>query len=306
MSTARDSLPHWAAHARLERLREHVGDARKVYQTVLVASQHPPSQPFVGQLWWDWAEMEWLSGDQNAALRVIQRSVNIEGTGGMMILRVKRALDDTTCCAYEQWKDRQGWIKLRALIELLTSSQDGALAVFDSQTSVNDSSSARESMMVASLMLLYNHSVMLRSPTPPAVLRDRLQIAVDTYPDNSLVLGMFLEAEKGHGIWGRVRAQLGQNTTDGGPREKSISRRVTEVWVAGWEKGRWQSEIERTRSGLTAAAESERYVRLSCSACHGLTSFSERQEALFCGVSFWNLRLGSGSCKGRKSCSTEQ
>ncbi|KAG2755539.1 hypothetical protein P692DRAFT_20815112 [Suillus brevipes Sb2] len=259
LSTARDSLPHWAAHARLERLREHVDDARKVYQTVLVASQHPPSQPFVGQLWWDWAEMEWLSGDQNAALRVIQRSVNIEGTGGMMILRVKRALDDTIRCAYEQWKDRQGWIKLRALIELLTSSaQDGALATFDSQTSVNDSSSARERMMVASLMLLYNHSVMLRSPTPPAVLRDRLQIAVDTYPDNSLVLGMFLEAEKGHGIWGRVRAQLGQNTADGGPREKSISRRVTEVWVAGWEKGRWQSEIERTRSGLTAAAESER------------------------------------------------
>lgn len=258
LSTARDSLPHWAAHARLERLREHVDDARKVYQTVLVASQRPLSQPFVGQLWWDWAEMEWLSGDQNVALRVIQRSVNIEGTGGMMILRVKRALDDTIRCAHEQWKDREGWIKLRALIELLTSSsQDGALATFDSQLSV-DGSGPGECMMVASLILLYNHSVILRSPTPPAILRDRLQIAVDTYPDNSLVFGMFLEAEKGHGIWGRVRAQLGQSTADGGPREKSISRRVAEVWVAGWEKGRWQSEIERTRSGLTAAAESER------------------------------------------------
>ncbi|KAG2159723.1 NRDE-2, necessary for RNA interference-domain-containing protein [Suillus bovinus] len=257
--TARDSLPHWAAHARLERLREHVVDARKVYQTVLVASQHPRSQRFVGQLWWDWAEMEWLNGDQDAALCVIQRSVNIEGAGGMMILRVKRALDDTISCAHEQWKDQEGWIKLRALIELLTtSSQDGALTIFDSQPSINESGSPRESMMVASLILLYNHSVMLRSPTPPAVLRNRLQIAVNTYPDNSLVLGMFLEAEKGYGIWGRVRAQLGQNTADGGPREKSISRRIAEVWVAGWEKGRWQSEIERTRSGLSAAAESER------------------------------------------------
>ncbi|KAG2369454.1 NRDE-2, necessary for RNA interference-domain-containing protein [Suillus spraguei] len=259
LSTARDSLPHWATHARLERLREHVVDARKVYQTVLLASQHPSSQPFVGQLWWDWAEMEWLSGDKNAALRVIQRSVNIEGVGGMMILRVKRSLDDTISCAHEQWKDQEGWIKLRALIELLTSSsQDGALAIFDSQPSVNQSSGPRESMMVASLILLYNHSVMLRSPTPPAVLRDRLQVAVDTYPDDSLVLGMLLEAEKGHGIWGRVRAQLGQSMADGGPREKSISRRITEVWVAGWEKGRWQNEIERTRSGLTGAAESER------------------------------------------------
>ncbi|KAG1749866.1 NRDE-2, necessary for RNA interference-domain-containing protein [Suillus paluster] len=261
LSTARDSLPHWVAHARLERLREHVDDARKVYQTVLVASQHPPTQPFVGQLWRDWAEMEWLSGDQNAALRIIQRSVNIEGSGGMMILRVKRSLDDTINCPHEQWKDREAWISLRALVELLTSSsQDAALVIFDSQpaASVNESPGLRESMMVASLMLLYNHLVILRSPTPPAVLRDRLQIAIDTYPGNSLVLGMFLEAEKGHGIWGRVRAQLGQSTADGGPMEKNVSRRIAEVWVAGWEKGRWQSEIERTRSGLAAAAESER------------------------------------------------
>ncbi|KAG2154714.1 NRDE-2, necessary for RNA interference-domain-containing protein [Suillus clintonianus] len=261
LSTARDSLPHWAAHARLERLREHVDDARKVYQTVLVTSQHTPTQPFVGQLWWDWAEMEWLSGDENAALRVIQRSVKIEGTGGMMVLRVKRSLDDTISCTHEHWKDREAWIKLRALVELLSSSsQDAALAVLDSQpaASVNEKPGRRESIMVASLMLLYNYSVMLRRPTPTAVLRDRLQIAVDTYPDNSLVLGMFLEAEKGHGIWGRVRAQLGQSTADGGPREKSISRRIAEVWVAGWEKVRWQSEIERTRSGLAAAAESER------------------------------------------------
>ncbi|KAG2112427.1 cytochrome P450 [Suillus clintonianus] len=183
LSTARDSLPHWAAHARLERLREHVDDARKVYQTVPVTSQHTHTQPFVGQLWWDWAEMEWLSGNENAALRVIQRSVKIEGTGGMVVLRVKRSLDDTISCAHEQWKDQEAWIKLRAFVELLTSSsQDAALTVLDSQpaASVNENPGRRESMMVASLMLLYNHS-----------------IAVDTYLDNSLVLGMFLELRKG-------------------------------------------------------------------------------------------------------------
>jgi len=151
--------------------------------------------------------------------------------------------------------------KTASLARVLTSSsQDATLAIFDSQPAANDNESAgpRESMMVASLILLYNHSVILRSPTPPAGLRDRLQVAIDTYPSNSLVLGMFLEAEKGHGIWGRVRAQLGQSTFDGGTTEKSVSRRIAEVWVAGWETGRWQSEIERTRSGLAAAAESER------------------------------------------------
>jgi len=61
--------------------------------------------------------MEWLSGDQNAALRVIQHSVNIEGTGGMMILRVKRSLDDMINGTHERWKDREARIKLRALLE---------------------------------------------------------------------------------------------------------------------------------------------------------------------------------------------
>ena len=285
-------------------MRDHADDARKVYQTVLVTSQHPPTQPFVGQLWWDWAEMEWLSGDQNAALRVIQRSANIEGTGGMMILRVKRGLDDTISCADKHWKDREAWIKLRALLELLTSSQDAALATFDSQPVVSPGS--RESMMVASLMLLYNYAVILRSPTPPAVLRDRLQVAIDTYPSNSLVLGMFLEAEKGHGIWGRVRAQLGQSTIDGGVAEKTVSRRIAEVWVAGWEIGRWHSEMERTRSGLAAAAESERLVRSLCSCCCGLTLLSGRKEAQFCGGSFWSSKFALASSNGQRSCFTEQ
>ena len=205
--------------------------------------------------------MEWLSDGQNAALRVIQRSVSIEGTGGTMVLRLKRSLDDMVSYAHKQRKDREAWMKLRALLELLTSSsQDAALAIFDSQVAASDheSPSAREGIMVASLMLLYNHSVILRSPTPPSVLRERLQAAIDAYPNNSLVLGMFLEAEKGHGIWGRVRAQLGQTTINGGATEKSVSRRIAEVWVAGWETGRWESEIERTRNGLAAAAESER------------------------------------------------
>jgi hypothetical protein len=309
LSTARDSLPHWAAHARLERLRDHIDDARKVYQTVLVATQHPAIDPFVGQLWWDWAELEWLSGDQNAALRVMQRSVNIEGTGGMMVLRVKRSLDDTISCAHKQWKDREAWIKLRALLELLnSSSQDAALAIFDSQPAASDHESPglRESMMVASLMLLYNHSVILRSPTPPAVLRDRLQVAIGAFPSNSLVLGMFLEAEKGHGIWGRVRAQLGQTTLDGGATEKCISRRIAEVWVAGWETGRWQGEIERTRSGLAAAAESERSVLSMYSGYCVLTPLSGLKEVPFCGASSWNSKFASASSNGLRNCSTEQ
>ncbi|KIJ68583.1 hypothetical protein HYDPIDRAFT_24843 [Hydnomerulius pinastri MD-312] len=261
LSTARDSLPHWAIHAKLERLRGRIEDARKIYQTVLITTRHPPTKAFIGQLWWDWAEMEWLSSDQDVTLRLVMRSGNVDGSGGMMVLRAKRNLEDIINAAHGCWKDREAWVKLRALMELLTaSSPPAALAVFDSQPAggVDESTCARESLMVASLVMLYNHTISLHTPTPPAILRDRLQVAIETYPSNTIILGMFLEAEKGHGVWGRVRGQLGQGVTDGSGKEKDVARRVAEVWVAGWEKGRWEGEAERTRSGLTAAAETDR------------------------------------------------
>lgn len=258
LSLAPDSLPHWAAHARLERMRGRIEDTRKVYQTVLISKRYSPTQAFIGQLWWDWAELEWLNGDQDVALRVVMRSGNVDGTGGVMILRAKRNLEDIMNATHGLWEDREAWVKLRALIDLLTgSSLPAMLTIFDSQP-VGVGKTLGESMMVASLVMLYNHGVVLRSPTPPTLLRDRLQVAIRKFPSNTIVLGMFLEAEKGYGVWGRVRSQLGEGVADGGAREKGVSRRAAEVWVAGWERGRWEVEIERTRNGLVAAVEGER------------------------------------------------
>lgn len=258
MSHAPESLSHWAAHARLERMRGRIEDARKVYQTVLISTRHSPTQTFIGQLWWDWAELEWLNGDQDVTLRVVMRSGNVDGTGGMMILRAKRNLEDIMNATHGLWKDREAWVKLRALIDLLTgSSVTGMLTIFDSQPD-GAGKAVGESTAVASLVMLYNHGVVLRNPTAPSILRDRLQAAIRKYPSNTVVLGMFLEVEKGYGVWGRVRGQLGEGVADGDMKEKGVSRRAAEVWVAGWERGRWEGEIERTRNGLAAAVESER------------------------------------------------
>lgn len=238
-------------------MRGRIEDARKVYQTVLISTRHSPTQAFIGQLWWDWVELEWLNGDQDVALRVVMRSGNVDGTGGMMILRAKRNLEDIMNATHGLWKDREAWVKLRALIDLLTGpSLLAMLTVFDSQPV--GGKVPEESMMVASLAMLYNHGVVLHTPTPPMILRDRLQVAIQRYPSNTIVLGMFLEAEKGYGVWGRVRSQLGEGIMDGSANEKGISRRAAEVWVAGWERGRWEVEIERMRNGLAAMVEGER------------------------------------------------
>jgi len=246
-------------------MRGRIDDARKVYQTVLVASPPATVQTGASQVWWDWAEMEWLAGNPEDALQVVLRAGGVEGGGGVVILRAKRNLEAkfTVVEDMRRWKEREAWIKLRALLELLTTKEPaGTLAVFDSHLfgdgSMSNGSLPHESLMVSCLLMLYRHGMVLRNPTPPSVLRERVERAFEVYPSNSVVLGLFLEGEKGQGVWGRVRGILGE----GGGREKDVARRVEEVWIAGWESGRWEGEVERTRSGLAAAVENERYVLL--------------------------------------------
>jgi NRDE-2, necessary for RNA interference len=257
LSVHRDSLGHWNAHAQVERLRGRLDEARKIYQTILIVSRMGNIRPGESQMWWNWAEMEWLDGRDEQALKVIFSSVGMEASAtGVAILRTKRSLEAMITSAEfsPQWKGCEAWIKLRALLELLTSQDPtAALAILDE--SLEKGSCASESFMTAALILLYFHSVILKRPTPPFILRERAGTAVKVYPSNSIILGIFLEAEKGHGLWGRVRTTLGTNA--GGI--KDVARRAEEVWMAGWQEGRWQSEVERTRSGLATAVEHERY-----------------------------------------------
>ncbi|OCH96207.1 DUF1740-domain-containing protein [Obba rivulosa] len=256
LAMAPDSLRHWAAHARLQRHRGRIKDARKVYQTVLTSRLDRPGE---GQMWWDWAELEWLAGASDATLEVTLRAAGAQGSGGTAILRAKRSLEEASLPSGTDPKEREAWIKLRALLELLTASPGAAMVVFDDHLgAMKVGTPAHEGLTIASLALLYYHGTILRNPVPPALLRERAERAVEEYPSNTVILGMFLEAEKGQGIWGRVRAMLGENTTDGVAKEKDLPRRVLEVWVAGWEKSRWEAEQERTRSGLSAAAQADR------------------------------------------------
>lgn len=259
LAKAPDSLSHWAAHARLEIIRSKFNDARKVYQTVLGTTFQ--NRPGEATMWWDWAQMEWLARNEDAAREVMIRSSGVAGSGSIAIVRAKRQIETllTQKLPQSSCRERETWIKLSALFELLTSSPQSALNLFDSYLgSLECGTRAHEGLTVASLVLLYNYAVILRSPTPPALLRERVERAVEQYPNNTAILGIFLEAERGQGVWGRVRAMLGETTLDGTGKEKGITRRVAEVWVANWERGRWEVEVERVRSGLSAAVEDDR------------------------------------------------
>ncbi|CAK5264904.1 unnamed protein product [Mycena citricolor] len=245
LANSSDSVTHWAAHARLEQLRGRLQDARKVYQTVLLANASPGTDH--GALWWDWAEMEWLAGEPQALLRVLLTCTGVEGTNGIALLRAKRSLDDRI-----QTSDRPGriaWIMLRTLFELAAGNgAEAALDVFDVQLKLVDDSSL-ERLQVEGLLMLFRHTVVLRHPLPPALLRTRAEAAVKAYPSNSILLGLYLEAQKGQGVWGKVRGLLGEET------EKTVGRRIEDVWIAAWDQGRWENEVERMRIALMSALE---------------------------------------------------
>lgn len=230
--------------------------------------------------------MEWLAGQHEASLAVILKSVGVEGPLGVKILRAKRQLEDAIqrlsansvpskdrldpgtdlkLTPWEPCSHRVAWIKSRALLELLTSSLPAALTVLDHHMERIDKSSVigtreSESLMMVSLALIYHYGVTLRNPCPPEILRKRAEKALLLYPSNSFVLGMFLEGERGQGVWGKVREQLGEVIVDGEVRDKDLMRRVVDLWIeSGWEHGRWQLEKERARSGLNNAVKHERY-----------------------------------------------
>ncbi|KAK7059081.1 hypothetical protein VNI00_001705 [Paramarasmius palmivorus] len=253
LEAARDSLAHWAAHAQLERMRGRLNEARKVYQTVLIASSSPARRSGESQLWWDWAEMEWIAGQSEQALAVIMKSAGVEGHGGVAFLRSKRALSEEAERS-ETWREAEDWTKLGTLLDLLTSNNLATCQqMFQERLdSMRIGHVGHESMTISVLLFLYTHTVVLKNPVPPAILREAVEKALDSYPSNSIILSLFLECEKGQGIWGRVRGLLGSS---GGNAEKDVARKVQEVWIARWEEGRWESEVERIRSGLAVALD---------------------------------------------------
>ena len=221
--------------------------------------------------------MEWLAGKPDAALQVILRSVQ-EGqataVGGVALLRAKRSLEETFKLGESMpWKEREGWVKLRGLLDLLTSSSSSPAAAalsstFDGYLLVADrggefaveGTAAHESLTVASLMMLYHHGTTLRNPTPPSLLRERVEKAIEVYPSNSVVLGIFLEAEKGQGVWGRVRGCWERLRRMGWGRRRMCRGGWRRSGWRGGRRGGGRLRKERTRGGLAAAVENERFV----------------------------------------------
>ena len=200
--------------------------------------------------------MEWLNDKPEAAITVILRASKATGSEGVAILRAKQYLTEQNDHS-ECWEESESWTKLRALLELLTSKDvDGMLKVFDDCRQAPKSGTLpHESMVTACLMILYQHGLVLKYPSKAATLRERAETALDLYPCNTVILGIFLEVERGQGVWGRVQRRMYGQVTE---NRETVYRKVQQVWLPNWDKPRWDVDIERTRSVLNTALDEER------------------------------------------------
>lgn len=271
LSEHRNSLPHWRAHAYLERTRDKTEDARKVYEAAL--SGTTLQQAGAVEMWKCYVEMEWLSGRSDAALSCLCRAIGIKSgaqISGVVILKAKQKLDDEIA-AHTSPDVRAIWVGMRMLLELLTSGLEAALDLTDRHLNAfNPGSPPHEKLVVAGVMLVYHYSITLKNVCPRALLRQRSSDGVIYYPNNTILLGFFLESEKGEGVWGRVRHLIGEDTLVKSRRlhnpsksnaaeetssDKSLVRRVWEIWVmTRWiGEGRFLEEVERIRNNLSTA-----------------------------------------------------
>ncbi|CAE6358374.1 unnamed protein product [Rhizoctonia solani] len=260
------SLYRWATHARLERTRNKYEEASKIYRVNLAHVDIKERRPGELELWWDWSEMEWLRDAVNDALQIIVMAVGVRSTSPTDILRAKQIYDSSLKSG--DLSDPMAnvvLVRLRALFELLTTdSLPAALAIYNHHLQTSQflhHTTEHEDLVLSATLCAFHYTRTLGRPCPPSVLRDQATAAIKLYPGNTILLGLFLESERGEKVWGRVRDAvsnviLQEDLKDDMKTEVSLARVLWAVWVESWEHGNY--EQERVRNVLSKAVNDHR------------------------------------------------
>ena len=168
----RDNIGLWRAFARLERNHGMVDSARTVYSSVLAVEGDKAGQERTN-VWAEWAELEWETGEHSNALRVLQLaarvdlgladSKSLEGTknGGPMstmdVLRTRRLFEKHLA----QSGTPSSLIFCAALFQYLSqdtdSAFDSAVQVFERSIAGQIDGGCREDISLTYAKFLWRH-----------------------------------------------------------------------------------------------------------------------------------------------------
>lgn len=204
----------------------------------------------------DGVEFFWFREEQSQAQVLLANYLGIQGAlAGLNLLRARKGLDAKLSHYEEADKQWEACVRLRFFLELGATTPRECISTIDSLVAENNTSeSTHERVSMWLCLTLFSISHLPGAAIPPTLVRGRVSVAVAQYPDNTVLLGLFLECERGYGIWGRVRSLLDsshQSTSSTLDERASLSRIAWEVWAESWSYGPW--EAERVRNKLEHA-----------------------------------------------------
>ncbi|KIM33854.1 hypothetical protein M408DRAFT_325432 [Serendipita vermifera MAFF 305830] len=244
----RSSLSLWKTHARLERIRNKHAEASKIYTMAVALDPQSPDMP---QLVADAVEFFWLRDDREAAQDILLRFLDIQRPfSGLNLLRARKNLNGRGIAngAYNLlW---EACTRIRFFLELSATTIQDAMTAFETYLEELDvHSPPHESLTVWLCSTLWSISRMQGSMIPPAVASKRIDAALAEYGNNTILLGLFLECERGLGIWGRVRDLLDDSLSARSvtAKPKRLKRIAWEIWAEDWGYAPWEPERVRTK-----------------------------------------------------------
>jgi hypothetical protein len=254
------SIQKWERHAKLERMRGKYAEASKIYKMSISMNLRSVEMP---SLIADAVEFFWLQTDPTQAKELLCTFLDIQGDiSGLNLLRARRALEakiSQYTVADRQWN---ACLRVQFFVELASSNiEEAALILEKYLEGIRDSLESHESMITWLCVTLYEIAQLRGSMVPPSLVTSKVTSALKQYPQNTILLGLFLECERGFGIWGNVRKLLDAGWPPLGSEKiinKSLTKFCWDIWAEGWGYGPW--DTERVRSKLEWATTVSRFV----------------------------------------------
>lgn len=248
----RSSIILWNDHAKLERIRGKIAEANKIYSMALILGVELSSKMGLTA---DAVEYFWLQDNRIQAERILADACGIKGPfQGTNLLRARKALESSISSSLQSSYTWEASIRLRFFLDFSASTLETAIStVISSLANVPTSEPAHESLTTWLCLTIFQLSQLPGIIVPQSTLANQVSAALKSHHENTILLGLFLECERGRGIWGKVRSLLDDDDSFMSTvllSPKSLSRIAWEVWAEGWGYGPWEKERVRAKLGL--------------------------------------------------------
>nr|XP_031858056.1 uncharacterized protein CI109_006498 [Kwoniella shandongensis]KAA5525128.1 hypothetical protein CI109_006498 [Kwoniella shandongensis] len=276
LANDRDNLLLWDGYARLERQRGNVPAARTVYVMALQAARAARLGATKTEdemdLWTGWAEMEMETANEARCLEVVVMAAGVGEERLADCLESGHASSAPSSIAL--LKTRQYYASLEKtsksseslLVALFTYLSKGVETVRDfclqRVASCPPSSPEAEETLQLLVKILHLHTS--HHPAPAPLIREVLEIALASFPNNTMFLSLYLFGELGGRVYGRIQRLISEFTSRA--EGSGVVTHLWAVWAEGvsahrtfWDKGGGGAERVRTALDKGINSNSGRY-----------------------------------------------